>query len=217
MRYNDEDRKTWLQKIYSEAQDSAQHHDQLMWAVVAIIIAGILALTGQVSSELIKNEKVKDPFTFLVLWSAVFLLSYVTLLFAAGYRNIRHNKYRILQNIEVKLVRARVMEWGNAQHLVLDGFTDLKNRLGRNQLRSEDKTIYERDFRQYKKLGWRLLRLLILIANFLWVFLSTKSLPQYLSDLGFSSLLILDVYIAVIFLEFILVRHADLVYKNINV
>jgi len=201
-----------LLKIYSEAQSSAQHHDQLVWVSVTLIIAGILVLTSSMVSDIIKSDKVSNPYQILILGIFVFVLSYIALFFASGYRNIKHNKYRILQNIEIELVRKYDVPWEYAQHLVLDGYEELITRLGEfergKETGLEDEVIYINKFQPYKKTGWKLLRAFVWMISILWVILVVLAFSMHplalISSLG------------VVEIEFLLIRHVDDFYRDLH-
>lgn len=90
---------------YEKAQDSAQHHDTLVWTVVSFIFSGMLVLLGFVVSSLDKPQ-LKD-----VLYAVSGLGVLVTLaaiLIALQFNSIKRFKYERCREIE-KL-------WGVRQH-----------------------------------------------------------------------------------------------------
>lgn len=90
---------------YEKAQDSAQHHDTLVWTVVSFIFSGMLVLLGFVVSSLDKPQ-LKD-----VLYAVSGLGVLVTLaaiLIALQFNSIKRFKYERCREIE-KL-------WGGRQH-----------------------------------------------------------------------------------------------------
>lgn len=85
---------------YKAAQDSAQHHDNLLWYVSSIVWAGNLVLLGSVLQRPREGER---PFqTFAVALFCICLNLFVWGA-AALLRSIRNWKYRRCQEIEEDL------------------------------------------------------------------------------------------------------------------
>ncbi len=82
---------------YQKAQDSAEHHDNLLWTVTSIIWAGNLVLLGFVLYS-IKNNDLQIILTSL---SALGILLIVSMfLFAILFRSIRRQKYKRCKELE---------------------------------------------------------------------------------------------------------------------
>jgi heme/copper-type cytochrome/quinol oxidase subunit 4 len=95
----DEDKQALLFE-YQAAQDSAQHHDSLLWNITGIIWGAELVLLGFIiqSIESFRSKPVVLISSFLAIVLIIFL--FVTFLYL---RNIRNFKYARCKEIEVIL------------------------------------------------------------------------------------------------------------------
>src|SRR5262249_39807951 len=84
--------------LYELAQQSAEHHDTLLWEVTYIIWGSTTLLLGFVL-EAIKGE----PFLALMTSLVSIFLTVMVLRFAMLYRRIRNKKYAICKEIETDL------------------------------------------------------------------------------------------------------------------
>lgn len=84
--------------IYERSQESAEHHDTLLWEVTYIIWGSTTLLLGFVLEAI-------DQQPFLALMTAVLsvFLSIMVLRFATLYRGIRNKKYSICKDIETAM------------------------------------------------------------------------------------------------------------------
>ncbi|HMB83396.1 MAG TPA: hypothetical protein VKI40_05015 [Terriglobales bacterium] len=82
-------------RVYELAQQSAEHHDTLLWEVTYIIWGSTTLLLGFVL-EAIKQE----PFLALMTALLSIFLSVMVLRFAMLYRQVRNTKYTICKEIE---------------------------------------------------------------------------------------------------------------------
>ena len=85
---------------YQKAQDSAEHHDNLIWTTVSIIWAGNLVLLGFVLNN-IKNPELKTILTFISIFGIILILCMCILAFVFNY--IMNQKYECCKNLEEKL------------------------------------------------------------------------------------------------------------------
>jgi hypothetical protein len=88
---------------YKAAQDSAQHHDNLLWYVSSIVWGGNLVLLGSFLKYIGNaTEELPIPFIFCV---GIFCILLNLCLWGCAYifRDIRNQKYKRCQFIESKL------------------------------------------------------------------------------------------------------------------
>lgn len=92
------DRETLLVE-YQKAQDSAEHHDNLVWTVSSIILGGMLVLMGFTLDHLTKG------FDLLVLYTSILGIVLITFLWflQSTLRSIKRQKYERCKIIEQKL------------------------------------------------------------------------------------------------------------------
>lgn len=82
---------------YQEAQQSAEHHDNLVWTVTAVIWGGILVLLGFVLGN-IEKSNLK---TIIILISILgILLTIFVWIFALQLSSIKRQKYKRCKYIE---------------------------------------------------------------------------------------------------------------------
>jgi hypothetical protein len=81
--------------VYELAQQSAEHHDTLLWEVTYVIWGSTTLLLGFVL-ETIEQE----PFLALMTALLSIFLSVMVLHFAMLYRQVRNAKYAICKEIE---------------------------------------------------------------------------------------------------------------------
>jgi hypothetical protein len=82
---------------YQAAQDSAQHHDNLVWTTTGIIWGSSLVLLGFVIANL--STPLLRPIIIVVSILGLLLCAYVWLA-AIQFRSIRFHKYRRCKEIE---------------------------------------------------------------------------------------------------------------------
>jgi hypothetical protein len=82
---------------YQKAQDSAEHHDTLLWTATSIIWAGNLVLIGFVLDSIKKNELR----IILILLSVlgIFLVSTMCVI-AKSFRKVKQQKYNRCKELE---------------------------------------------------------------------------------------------------------------------
>jgi hypothetical protein len=85
---------------YQKAQDSAEHHDSLLWTVTSIIWAGNLVLLGLVLVS-IKNKDLRIILTFLSVFGILLVVS--MFLFAILFSYIKRQKYKRCKDLEETL------------------------------------------------------------------------------------------------------------------
>jgi hypothetical protein len=86
---------------YQKAQDSAEHHDKLLWSVVGLILSG---MTGLVAFAVTRPEA---QLSFLVRLLLPFLgvaFAILLMLFVRSFAAIRNFKYERCKGIEKELV-----------------------------------------------------------------------------------------------------------------
>lgn len=88
---------------YQKAQDSAQHHDSLLWTSASIIFGAMLVLLGFVVDNIGKQD-VKQIMYFVS--SLGILLTICTTIFAFQFNAIKRFKYKRCKEIE-KLLGAQ--------------------------------------------------------------------------------------------------------------
>ena len=97
---NKKDKINILLSEYQKAQDSAEHHDNLVWTVSSIIIAGMLVLIG-LSLDNLANQSLR----FLISSIAIFgiILSIFLWKFKYSFKIIKNQKYARCKEIEKNL------------------------------------------------------------------------------------------------------------------
>jgi hypothetical protein len=103
---------------YQKAQDSAEHHDALLWTVVGILTSGIAALFG-FGLEYYDGKHPKWMFIFLA--SLGMLLSALITFFVRSFSTIRQQKYGRCREIEESLGMKQHRElrcWGPQRFVV---------------------------------------------------------------------------------------------------
>lgn len=96
-----EDRQLKIQLTeYKQAQDSAEHHDSLLWTVVGILVSGIAALFG-FALEYYDGKHPKWMFGLLA--SLGMGLSVLIAFFVSSFASIRQQKYNRCKEIEKEL------------------------------------------------------------------------------------------------------------------
>ena len=85
---------------YQAAQESAQHHDNLVWTVTALIWGGMLVLFGFILGNL-NNASLR---LILILLSIVGItLTIVACVFTVQYNSVMRQKYQRCKDIELLL------------------------------------------------------------------------------------------------------------------
>lgn len=85
---------------YQAAQESAQHHDNLVWTVTALIWGGMLVLFGFVLGNL-DNASLR---LILILLSIIgIVLTIAVLVFTLQYNSVTRQKYQRCKTIELLL------------------------------------------------------------------------------------------------------------------
>ena len=82
---------------YQAAQESAQHHDNLVWTVTALIWGGMLVLFGFVLGNL---DNVNLRFILILLSIIGVALTIVALVFTLQYNSVMRQKYQRCKTIE---------------------------------------------------------------------------------------------------------------------
>jgi hypothetical protein len=85
---------------YEKAQDSAQHHDSLLWTSVSFIFGGMLVLLGFVLDSLDKKEAKSILWIVSVLG---ILLTVVAVLIAFQFNRVKQFKYDRCREIEEQI------------------------------------------------------------------------------------------------------------------
>lgn len=85
---------------YQKAQDSAEHHDNLIWTTTGIILGGMLILIGSILRYL---ESIKYP--FLIFYISLLSIALIIFLwkFQESLKNIKIQKYDRCKDIEKDL------------------------------------------------------------------------------------------------------------------
>ncbi len=96
---------------YQKAQDSAEHHDSLLWNVTSIMWAGNLVLFGFIINY-IKDNNLNYIFRILLLSICFLGIAFVWCLgeFASAFRSVRNQKYDRCKKIEKELNKRTVCE-----------------------------------------------------------------------------------------------------------
>jgi len=85
---------------YQAAQESAQHHDNLVWTVTALIWGGMLVLFGFILGNL-DNASLR---LILILLSIIGIaLTIAVLVFTLQYNSVTRQKYKRCKTIELLL------------------------------------------------------------------------------------------------------------------
>lgn len=95
------DELTILLEEYGKTQESAQHHDTLLWTVVGILFSGIAALFG-FALQYFDGEHPKWQFGLIAILGM--LSSALISFFVASFAGIRKQKYCRCRQIERRLV-----------------------------------------------------------------------------------------------------------------
>jgi len=91
------DRKDILLVEYQKAQDSAEHHDRLLWTTAALILGGMAALFGlAIGRDAWRAQRWIVPLIGLLLCAAL-------VFFPRTFRHIRKKKYDRCKVIEREL------------------------------------------------------------------------------------------------------------------
>ena len=88
-----------LLKEYSESQNSAQFHDNLLWVVTSIILAGVLAMIGLMAN----NFLTLDGLVRSLIAIFGIILSICLWIFAHEFRKIKKVKYGRCKDIEKQI------------------------------------------------------------------------------------------------------------------
>jgi hypothetical protein len=88
---------------YEKAQDSAEHHDDLVWTVTSLNWVGSGVLMGFVVSGLGTDLSPSRKATLISLAVVGILLSSFVWVWALQFRRIRNYKYRLCKKIEAQL------------------------------------------------------------------------------------------------------------------
>lgn len=92
-----------LLKEYSEAQDSAQFHDNLLWVVTSLILTGNMVMIGLIAGNLTVGISPSfDRFKIVIPLIAGFsiVLTVALIIFAREFRRIKKSKYDRCKRIE---------------------------------------------------------------------------------------------------------------------
>ncbi len=118
----------WAKVEYQQAQDSAQHHDNLVWTTTSIIWAGNLVLLGLILGLIVKDNNVdttSQVFSslrplFIILGALGILLSLFVWSMQLQFGKIRNFKYKRCKEIEGGI-------WSEAAHQppILQGESDM--------------------------------------------------------------------------------------------
>lgn len=99
-----------LLREYSEAQNSARHHDKLLWVVTSIIISGMIILIGQIVACGCEIDKL--IITYVGFFGII--LCFALLYFAIDFRRIKNFHYdrckEIANNIQKNYGDNRIMK-----------------------------------------------------------------------------------------------------------
>jgi len=90
-----EERKKNLRIVYQKTQDSAEHHNNLMWNLIYIGLGLSLFIFYQVRP----NSDVSLEFKLLMLLFGVFTLVYFSIIIESSHK-IKNTKYEICKKIE---------------------------------------------------------------------------------------------------------------------
>jgi hypothetical protein len=82
---------------YQKAQDSAEHHDNLLWTVTSIIWAGNLVLLGLVLDS-IKNIDLRIVLIILSVFGILLVISMFLIAILLG--NVKRQKYKRCKELE---------------------------------------------------------------------------------------------------------------------
>lgn len=85
---------------YQAAQNSAQHHDGLVWTVTSIIWGATFVLLGLVLDRLWAPEPTDDRIGTAIIAILGVLLLVFTWIVAAGLRSIKRRKYERCKELE---------------------------------------------------------------------------------------------------------------------
>lgn len=88
-----------LLKEYSETQNSAQFHDNLLWTVTSIILAGMFAAIGFLINNLLSLDKA--VISLFVIFSIILIMCLG--IFSNEFRKIKNSKYRRCKDIEKQI------------------------------------------------------------------------------------------------------------------
>jgi hypothetical protein len=104
---------TMLQLEYEKAQDSAEHHDRLLWYVTSIVWTGNLIVLGQIAN-LTEIQLTRIP----VILVSVLALVLNLFLWAASYqfRLIKKQKYGFCKQLEKDKVREMLGQHTNVRY-----------------------------------------------------------------------------------------------------
>ena len=97
---SDEERNKALLVEYSAAQNSAQHHDTLVWNSIGLIWSAQLVLLGFIIQG--SNDMLNPKITLFACVLALVLLIYLCISYFS-FRKIRNFKYQICKEIEKEL------------------------------------------------------------------------------------------------------------------
>lgn len=95
--------------LYQSAQQSAEHHDAMLWEVTYIVWGSTTLLLGFVLEAI--NE---EPLLSLITAGFSIFITVLSVFFAMSFRKIRNNKYAVCKRIEQDMN----MKW--KQHSELD-------------------------------------------------------------------------------------------------
>lgn len=103
MEHNDDPRREALLIEYQKAQDSAEHHDNLVWNITALNWIGSAVLMGFVLSGIGSSPTLSQKIALFSLAIVGFLLSCLVWRWARQVGAMRNLKYRRCKEIEAEL------------------------------------------------------------------------------------------------------------------
>lgn len=115
----DEEEK--LIKIYEKAQDSAEHHDHLLWISTSVFLAGSLALIGLILSNFsyLANFTIQISTDYALREiNIIHIISILNIILLCGFayfidtfRKVYKKKYEICDKIETKILGEKLKEY----------------------------------------------------------------------------------------------------------
>ncbi len=97
---NTEPKASWLLVEYQAAQDSAQHHDNLLWNTTGAVWAAELVALGFAVQQL--GTVARRPTVLAVGFIAILMLLYEWIM-ALQFRSVKNQKYKRCKQIEAIL------------------------------------------------------------------------------------------------------------------
>jgi len=113
--------------IYQKAQDSAEHHDKLLWTVTSIMWAGNLALLGFILNNMVSLLSSHDNhYSYKVLLTLCSSLGIILMIcvkkFAYQFNAIKNEKYEICKQLENNWVEGKILTPECVQHSNFDEY-----------------------------------------------------------------------------------------------